>query len=331
MAGRNTRNTKAVNTDGSFHDIECTGKGFSGNGCLNLVPTWLPKKIPKDFATLQFYCGYCTAKTIQEQNAKIESLIQSNSQLAERVTEVETEDNATPPFPESVNQAITLDNIKQETFQKVIRITSVPETQNEDLVAEVVKIAAAMNVTLRRDEVVKVYRSGARSRIHDNTEDDVSENTPDPAYGNHLVNGAVGPLSSGLGRNHQNELEDIATDPSTATTRSNRRPARSIVVELNSLDAKIRMLVSKKKLKNSSDYTNVYVRGELTYLRWKLYYYLRELETTDTVYCKKGKLFVTMKDKTAYRTEICIESVKDFHKIGIGAVDFDILGFPSSE
>ena len=70
----------------------------------------------------------------------------------------------------------------------------------------------------------------------------------------------------------------------------------------------------------------MYVKGELTYIRWKLYYYLRELKTTDTVFCKKGRIMVTKKDKRAYKNEICIDSVKDLHKIGVTSIDYSVLG-----
>ena len=118
--------------------------------------------------------------------------------------------------------------------------------------------------------------------------------------------------------------DDVSADSSGD---DNGRHPRSIVAELRTLDSKIRMLVNKKKLQTTSDYEKVYVKGELTYIRWKLYYYLRELKTTDTVFCKKGRIMVTMKDQRTYKNEICIDSVKDLHKIWVTSINYSVLGF----
>ena len=135
-------------SEGAIHDIECTGSGFYGKGCKNLVSTWLPKKIPNNFATRKFFCGYCTAKNFEDQQVKIEALAKQNSDLIERIENLEqnldqNSSNETT-IPSSINDAITLDNIKQGNLQNVIRITSVPEAENENIVEKVRKVAAAM-------------------------------------------------------------------------------------------------------------------------------------------------------------------------------------------
>ena len=265
-------------TSGAMHDIECNGEGFQGNGCNVLVPTWLPKKLPRNFKTLQFLCGYCAAKTTQHHSDKFDELV-------DRIEKLEGEANTEPSIPDSVNEAVTLDNLKQEGLQKVIRITSVPETENEDLTQVVLNVANAMTVTLQRDEVVKAYRSGRR---------------------------------------RSSDHNDVSADSRNPTP-------RSIVVELKSLDSKIKLLVNKKKLQEAADYETIHLKGELTYLRWKLYYYLIELNTTDKVFCKRGKLYVTMKDKSVFPNDICVESVKDLHRIGVNSVDYSVLGFPSAD
>ena len=138
-------------------------------------------------------------------------------------------------MPNSVIEEINLDKINQESLQKVVRITSVAENENEDLVEVVLNVAAAMNVTLRREDIVRVYRSVQRPSAHH---------------------------------------DDVSADM------DNGRHPRSIVAELRTLDSKIRMLFNKNKLQNTSDFEKLYVKGELTYIRWKLYYYLRELNIT---------------------------------------------------
>ena len=132
----------AAKPNGAMHDIECKGEGFDGKGFTALVPAWLPKKIPRNFASFQFHCGYCSAKSNQELKSQLE-------ELTERVAKLEGEAAAEDAIPAAVSEAVTLDNIKQEGLQNFIHITQVPENENEDLTNKVLGIANAMDVVLQ--------------------------------------------------------------------------------------------------------------------------------------------------------------------------------------
>ena len=266
--------------EGSVHDIECTGPGHDGKGCQNAVPTWLPKKLTRNFAQRvvqrKFLCGYCAATTATDHDTRINLLSQQVSELAEKLEGVaEQPRTENTSIPQHVNDAVATDNMRQENLQKAIRITNIPELQDENLVEEVLKISRFLNIAVTAEDVEQAYRSGTRQP----------------------------------GREHP----------------------RSIVVVLRSVDLKIKFLLNKKKLQDSDDYSGIYIKGELTFLRWKLFYYLRDLNTTDTVYVKRGKIFATMKDKSTYPNDVCFESVKDLHKIGIDSIDYSVLGFTCSE
>ena len=141
-----------------MHDIECTGPGHDGKGFQNAVPTWLPKKLTRNFAQRKFLCGYCAAITATDHDTRINLLSQQVSELAEKLEGVaEQPRTENTSIPQHVNDAVATDNMRQENLQKAIRITNIPELQDENLVEEVLKISRFLNITVTAEDVEQTY------------------------------------------------------------------------------------------------------------------------------------------------------------------------------
>ena len=60
---RKSKSTTA--NDGSWHEVECNGPDRGYGGCVAWTSLWFPRKIPKNFLSRPFLCGFCAAEAIE--------------------------------------------------------------------------------------------------------------------------------------------------------------------------------------------------------------------------------------------------------------------------
>ena len=101
------RSTSTSENDGSWHEVECTGSGVDGNGCIAWSSVWLPRKIPRNFLSRPFLCGFCA-------DAEIERLKTDQGGVAH------------------YSHLIEKDCLEQYRRKDTIRVFGVPEQQEED-------------------------------------------------------------------------------------------------------------------------------------------------------------------------------------------------------
>ena len=102
-----------------------------------------------------------------------------------------------------------------------------------------------------------------------------------------------------------------------------------IIVRLTSKILKLDLLKKSRALKNNNNFKRVYIKEELTPLRWKYYHYCRNLRVTNYVTSRGGTVtcFTGDNSNTNDRPKpIFINTPQDLLKLGVNNIDYEALG-----
>lgn len=97
---------------------------------------------------------------------------------------------------------------------------------------------------------------------------------------------------------------------------------RQIICRFVSRDTKIELLKSKKKLRDSDDYKNVFMHEDLTPLRAKLLKVVKEQTNVKSVFTREGIIHCNLHNGS----HIIIESPDDLFRLGFDGINYDELG-----
>ena len=130
------KSTQAADDNGSYHMVECTGGGCDGNGCIVWSRIWLPERIPKNFLTRPFLCGFCAHDKIAE--------------------------TGTPQLEGRAR--FEADAMQQYGRRDNVRIVGLDDGgSNEDPYEEVIKVACYCGVNVKRDDISVCHRLPSRN------------------------------------------------------------------------------------------------------------------------------------------------------------------------
>ena len=100
---------------------------------------------------------------------------------------------------------------------------------------------------------------------------------------------------------------------------------RPIVIKFNNVTKKIDLLSKKKHLNKSTDYKKCFIQSELTFLRWKLFYYLKGSDLIESLFVRNGSVVAKKKSDQSL---VSLRSIRDLKSLGIdcGPQDLEALG-----
>ena len=124
-----------------------------------------------------------------------------------------------------------------------------------------------------------------------------------------------------------NDIASIHRKGSNNSSRTNPRP---IIVEFRSVDLKYKVVSERKKLKDSVDHRRIYLREELTQLKWKMFYVCMNVADIKYVESRYGTILCyknSMNDQQDRSGNVLrISSPNDLLKLGLAEIDYNSLG-----
>ncbi|VDI07398.1 Hypothetical predicted protein, partial [Mytilus galloprovincialis] len=95
-----------------------------------------------------------------------------------------------------------------------------------------------------------------------------------------------------------------------------------IIMLRSSRDLKVNMFTNKKLLKDNPVYKSIFINEDLTSMRFKLFQFVKKIETVKSVFTRDGKIHCLTKNNSKF----VIESPDDLFKIGVDHVDYSLFG-----
>ena len=71
-----------------------------------------------------------------------------------------------------------------------------------------------------------------------------------------------------------------------------------------------------------------HIYSEGTYLRWKLFYYLKNLEVVESIFIKGDSIMLKKKNEESFQQ---IKSISDISWLNLQAKDYEALGFGKTQ
>lgn len=133
-------------------------------------------------------------------------------------------------------------------------------------------------------------------------------------------------------RNDIKSAVRIGRQNTQAEGREGRQNYRPVIVTFFNPLLKRDVLVNSKKLKNINNqlYNKIYIREELTQLRWKLYYYCSKIRNISYVTTKNGYIhcYKSQENRGDHMSNvpITLANAEDLHKFGFTNIDYGELG-----
>ena len=127
------------------------------------------------------------------------------------------------------------------------------------------------------------------------------------------------------------DIKDLDIDSSYRSGKfpKNQSKPRPVVIKFKNISKKIELLRNKKNLNKSENFKKCFIQSELSFLRWKLFYYLKGMGSLSSVFVRNDSIIVKMNGNDSPQT---LKSFRDLKKLGINCneLDFSRLGFKAN-
>ena len=202
-----------------------------------------------------------------------------------------------------------LDDLEQYGRRSLMRVSGIPEVPGEDTTELVCKLFAEIDPNFNNNDVDRSHRNGPAP---------TAPATPaDNQQSESLTDGSDSQLQEAEGRDMETvESTGDETEASNVPVSTQKPKPRQIMVRVTNPSVKLRILKCRKNLKNSSNYSNVYINEDLTRLRSKLFWHVRQLAKHRQIkqfWTTNGKIFV----KDATDKIHSIQSTADFNLVTV--------------
>ena len=104
----------------------------------------------------------------------------------------------------------------------------------------------------------------------------------------------------------------------------NKNVPRPIILKFSDFSDKLNFLRKKKSLAQSNGFKKCHIYSDLTFLKWKLFYYLKGLDSIGTVYIRGGSIMAKAVDEEEVHV---VNSIKDLAWLKLESLDLEALGF----
>lgn len=202
-----------------------------------------------------------------------------------------------------------LDDLEQYGRRSLMRVSGIPEVPGEDTTELVCKLFAEIDPNFNNNDVDRSHRNGPAPPAPATPADNQQSES--------LTDGSDSQLQEAEGRDMETvESTGDETEASNVPVSTQKPKPRQIMVRVTNPSVKLRILKCRKNLKNSSNYSNVYINEDLTRLRSKLFWHVRQLAKHRQIkqfWTTNGKIFV----KDATDKIHSIQSTADFNLVTV--------------
>ena len=197
-----------------------------------------------------------------------------------------------------------LDDLEQYGRRSLVRVSGITEKPGEDTTKLVCKLFAEIDPEFSDSEVERSHRNGPPP-----------PSPAPPAAQQPDVNADDQPSLPQASANVETVPEPPgAAELSTSNESTVQPKPRQIMVRVTNPSVKLRILKCRKNLKKSSNFSNVYINEDLTRLRSKLFWHVRQIAKNASIkqyWTTNGKIFVKdVKEKIH-----SIQSTEDFNLV----------------
>ena len=211
-----------------------------------------------------------------------------------------------------------IDDLEQYGRRSLMRVSGIPEAPGEDTTKLICKLFGEIDPNFDINDVERSHRNGPAPTV------------PAPPVDNQQSDSPIDDSASQSQGAEGHDMEAVESLDAEAQTRNvpiatQKVKPRQIMVRVRNPSVKLRILKCRKNLKNSNNHSNVYINEDLTRLRSKLFWHVRQIAKNRQItqyWTTNGKIYV----KDATDKIHSIQTTADFNVVTtLTGVRYDYL------